>query len=177
MSTVHQGSRMRHATPEVMADIIRRAELAGATWGIPLFRAVSMGIVRMAMIPRGERLSLSVLDMAKYPQPLVVVVNGDGLDASGPEGFPQARRLIQWAAYTVLHGAAGKPEHYAVAVEAALHYRRLLFVECRGDHLQAWVDLKQRLAPKTHSLILQTPPGAPPHMGEMKPAQTETAVH
>nr|WP_314075037.1 hypothetical protein [uncultured Roseococcus sp.] len=168
---------MRTATPEVMADIIRRAELAGATWSIPLFRAVGMGIVRLAMIPRGERLSLSVLDMVKNPQPLVVLVNGDGLDAVGPDGFPQARRLIQWAAFTILHGAGGKPKHYITAVEAALLYRRLLLIECRGDHLQAWVDLKQQLAPRTFSLILQTPPGAPPHMGEMRPAQPGSVLH
>jgi hypothetical protein len=173
------GMRASYQTmrPEQVPDLIALAHRVGATWQLPLLRAAEMGLVRLIFAGPQQRFPLSLLDMQKHPQPAIVTLGGDGFNAIGPEGFPQALRLMRWAGYIMMHGAGGEPWHYAMAVEAALLWRRVLFVECRGDHLQAWIDLKQRIAPAAKGVVWQVPPGAPPHLGEMRPAQPGAVVH
>lgn len=167
----------QYLRPEKVPDLIAMAERVGATHQIPMFRAAQAGVVRLVMVGPNLGFPLSLLDMQKHPQPAIVVLGGDGFNAIGPEGFPRALRLMRWAGFIMLHGTGGQPEHYAIAVQSAVLYRRLLLVECRGDHLQAWIDLKNSYAPATPGLILKTPPGAPPHMGEMHPAQAGAVLH
>jgi hypothetical protein len=156
----------RDKIPEAIAFMHRH----GAGWHAPLLTAAGEGLIRFAMIPPTGRMAVSLLDMEKHRLPFIPVLNGDGYDAQGPDAFPQAIRLMRWARFMVLHGAGGQAFHYAMAVEAALIWQRVLFVECRGDHLQDWIDLKARIAPTTPGIIWKVPPGQPPHMGEMTPA-------
>jgi hypothetical protein len=158
--------------PEVLAKL----EQSGDIWHRPLFMAAAQKMLGLMCLTAGGRVPKRFLDPARRA-PLVITLDDDGWNCVGPTGFQQAARLMKWAGYVMLHGTGGKPEHYVIAVQSALLYRRLLLVECRGDNLPAWIDLKKRIAPKTPGLILSTPPGAPPHMGEMRPAQAGAVVH
>lgn len=152
-----------------MAEALRRFEQAGDTWHSPLIRAAMAGTLRFTILPPGARVPLSILDMQRDPRPLVVVVGGDAGGPATPDAFPQSRRLMRWAAFIMLHGAGGEPQHYAVAVEAASRVRRVLIVETTGAALPAWVALKAELARCTPGLGVMVPPGEPAHPREAPP--------
>lgn len=152
-----------------MAEAIRRFEQAGDTWHSPLLRAAMAGALRFTILPPGARVPLRILDMQRDPRPLVVVVGGDAGGPATPDAFPQARRLMRWAGFVMLHGAGGEAFHYAVAVQAAVLVRRVLIVETTGAALPAWVALKADVAPRTPTLGVKVRPGDA-HPREAPPA-------
>ena len=152
-----------------MAEAIRRFEQAGDTWHLPLLRAAMAGALRFTILPPGMRTPLRILDMQRDPRPLVVVLGGDAGGPATPDAFPQARRLMRWAAFVMLHGAGGQAWHYAVAVEAAAVLRRVLLIETTGAALPAWVALKTEVARSTPGLGVMVPPGEPAHPREAPP--------
>lgn len=155
----------RFDTRAQMAEAILRMEQAGAAWHVPLLRAAMAGDLRLAFVPPGSRLPLAMLDMRRHPRPLVVVLAGDGGTGgpAGPDAFPQARRLLLWARYALLHGAGGMAWHYTLAAEAAARFRRVVVAETTGAALPAWIELKAAVAPDTPSLAIAVPPGRPAH--------------
>ena len=157
-------------TPAQMAEYLRRMEQAGDTWHSPLIRAAMAGALRFVVVSHGARLPLSVLDLQRNPVPLVVIVGGDAGGPAAPDAFPQARRLMRWAGFILLHGTGGEAWHYAIAAEAAAQVRRVLIVETTGAALPAWVALKADVASRTPSLGLKVPPGMPAHPHEAPPA-------
>ncbi|MDB5414113.1 MAG: hypothetical protein JWR10_2448 [Rubritepida sp.] len=163
--------------PEKVPELIAKAHRIGAPWTVPMLRGAERGLVRLVMAGPGQSFPLSLLDMQKNPQPAIVVLGGDAFNAIGPEGFPRATRLLRWAGYSVLHGAGGEPWHYAMTVDAALLWRRVLLVECRGDHLQAWIDLKRQIAPSAPGLVFGVAEGKPAHLGEMRPPAAGTVFN
>jgi hypothetical protein len=75
----------------------------------------------------------------------VAILADDDHCASGPHGFPAARRLVRyWARAVMLHSAAGEPEHYRLALAGALHCRRLLLIETDTAHRDVWLALLLR---------------------------------
>lgn len=168
---------MERDAADLMPQLIAHATAQGRTYVLPMLQACLQGHVRLLFIAPGQGFPLSTLDRVKDPRPLIVILGGDGLNAQGPDGFPRAVRLLRWASRIMLHGTGGEPGHYQLAVQGALATGRCLLVESRGDHLPAWVELRAKVAPNTQTLILKTPPGAPPHLGEMRPAEPGETVH
>jgi hypothetical protein len=152
-----------------MAEALHRFEQAGDTWHAPLIRAAMAGTIRFAILAPGARVQLRILSMRHDPRPLVMVVGGDTGGPATPDAFPQARRLIRWARFVVLHGAGGEPGHYRSAVEAAQRLQRVLIVETTGAALPTWVALKREVAGETPGLIVMVAPGKPAHPREAPP--------
>lgn len=153
-----------------MAETIRRMEQAGAGWHVPLLRAAMAGDLRFCILQPGQRLPLSQLDMQRHPRPFAVILGGDAGGPAGPDAFPQARRLLRWAAGIVLHGAGGEARHYGAVAEAAMLLRRVALVETTTAALPQWLALKAEVAPATPALVVEVPPGKPAHPTMTAPA-------
>ncbi len=160
----------RIKTRAQMAEAVRRMEQAGAGWHVPLLRAVMAGDLRAAFVAPGSRVPLSLLDMTRHPRPLAVVLMGDGGGPAEPAAFPQARRLLRWARFIVLHGAGGDAWHYGLAAAAAARFRRVVIAETTSAALPAWFALKAEVAPATPGIGWTVPPGQPAHPINAAPA-------
>ncbi|MBX6747469.1 MAG: hypothetical protein IRY87_36020 [Acetobacteraceae bacterium] len=146
-----------------MAEVAVRLEQAGAGHHVPLIRAAMAGALRFAVISPGSALPLRLLDMARDSRPLAVILADDGDKPTGPDGFPQARRLLRWAASIFIHATGGQPIHYAAAAQVTMLVRRFLLIETNTAHEAEWCDLRRAVAPRTPGVVLTVPPGAPPH--------------
>jgi hypothetical protein len=139
--------------PEHCAHLIVAQEQIGEPAPIPLYRAVQDGLVTAVLHRRGARVEASTL----WPKrrPTVIVLGDDDYQSTGPCGWPQAVRLMRWAALIILHGSGGTPEHYGMAVVAAVVRRRVLFVETSAAQLAAWKLFIDKLAsPNTSALVI-----------------------
>lgn len=146
-----------------MAEVAVRLEQAGAGHHVPLIRAAMAGALRFAVISPGSALPLRLLDMARDSRPLAVILADDGDKPTGPDGFPQARRLLRWAAAILIHATGGEPIHYAAAAQATVLVRRFLLIETDTARQAAWCALRRAVAPRTPGAVLTVPPGALPH--------------
>ena len=146
-----------------MAEMVMRLQQAGAAHHVPMIRAAMAGTLRFAVIFPGSALPLRLLDMARERRPLAVILADDGDKPTGPDGFPQARRLLRWATSIFIHATGGQPIHYAVAAQATVLVRRVLLIETGIAHQDAWCDLRRAVAPRTPGVVLTVPPGAAPH--------------
>jgi hypothetical protein len=122
--------------PEHCARHIAAQAQAGEPAMIPLFRGVREGLISAVWNVRGTQVEPSVLDLKR--RPTVIVVGDDDYRSTGPSGWPQAARLMRWANALLLHGAAGEPEHYGLAVAAAVVRKRMLFVQTSSSRLAEW---------------------------------------
>jgi hypothetical protein len=148
---------------ERMAEAVVRLEQAGCGHIVPLVRAAMAGDLGFALVGPGQTLPPRLLDAARQRRPLAVVLGDDGAAPTGPAGFPQARRLLRWAAHVFVHATGGRPEHYAAAARITVAARRLLLVETCTAQQAAWSALARALAPRTPGTLLITRPGAPAH--------------
>lgn len=161
---------LRLKTRAQMADAIMRLTQAGQPHHVPLLRAAMAGDLRVCFVAAGQRMPLRLLDMVRDRRPLVVVLADDGLHPAGPAGYPQARRLMGWAASIVIHAAAGEAWHYAAVAEATRLCGRVLLVETCTAHQGAWVALKAAVAPRCAGLVLKVAEGKPAHPCMTAPA-------
>ncbi|MDI3307831.1 MAG: hypothetical protein QJR07_12085 [Acetobacteraceae bacterium] len=104
-----------------------------------------------------------LLDTARDRRPFAVILADDGDNPTGPDGFPQARRLMRWAASIFIHATGGQPIHYAAAAQATVLMRRFLLIETDTAHEAEWCALRRAVAPRTPCVVLTVPPGAAPH--------------
>ena len=116
-----------------VADVITRLHHA-APHVVPLLRAVAAG-VHVACVPRGVPFPR---ELAALEKPCIVVIGDDDGLATGPAGYPAAKRLGYWARRAMVHGAGGEAEHYELAVEAAALYGRVLIVETGSARISEW---------------------------------------
>ncbi|WP_158287545.1 hypothetical protein [Falsiroseomonas bella] len=153
-----------------IAELAAKLEQAGAGWHAPLLRAAMADALAVCFVMPGGRVPLWVLDPVKHPKPLVLILSGDDVEAAQAAEFPQAKRLVQWAARIMVHGAAGAPEHYALAAHAAMSARRLLIIETSSALLPEWVAFCKRHAARTPTLAVAVPGGGQ-HPCETRPAE------
>ncbi len=129
------GNTVEFTSRAAISQTIVRLEAAGEGFRIPLFRAANAGALAVATAVDGAPVLSRIL---KLPRPTVVILSDDHPAATGPDGWPQARRLLRWSNAVVVHAAGGRAEDYAVIAEAAIHFRRLLLIEIEFRHMQAW---------------------------------------
>jgi hypothetical protein len=152
---------MTAQAPDAVAEAIALLHRAGHTWHLPLLQAARQGLIALRFIRPGERVPVRALDPTALRLPAVAVLCGDDhSDRCRPSDFPQAARWLRWARAFMLHGTGGREEHYAEAVAAALHVRRVLVVDLPSRAVPEWLELARRVAPKAHGLMLLPPPGA-----------------
>ncbi|MCR0980633.1 hypothetical protein [Roseomonas populi] len=78
----------------------------------------------------------------RKPEWTVIALLGRG-SAEGPDAWPQAQRLIEWAAVIVLQDTA--TDHYGALVRPAGLYGRTLLIETSPEQIGEWEALLQRL--------------------------------
>ncbi|MFT8247252.1 hypothetical protein [Roseomonas sp. BN140053] len=130
--------------PAQLSAVIEKMRGGPIAFAVPLIAAALAGDLRVLVLSPGGRAPVRLLDHACPPT--VVVLGGDPgprVLTPGPEAFPQARRLLAWSAYTMLHASGGQEEHYSAVVEAARLVRRVLLVETATDQEDAWRELLQ----------------------------------
>jgi hypothetical protein len=124
--------------PAAISALMRRQEAAGFGFRNPLYRGALAGEYCIAEMLPGGRLAAPLL--WRDAPPTVIVVGDDNAGRSrGPEDFPQAGRVLAWAARLVLYAAGGKVEHYRATAEAARACGRVALVETSTTNEPAWM--------------------------------------
>lgn len=157
--------------PAAISALIAASTAAGEGFRAPLLRAAAAGELAIAAAVAGTPIPARIL---KQRHPTVLLLTDDCPSATGPVAWPQARKLVRWAARIVLHGTGGQPEHYSLIAAAAVRVGQVLVVECQQRHLSAWqqVVLLER---KSRSLLCIMPPPGGQH--PISPAEAGEAVH
>lgn len=72
--------------------------------------------------------------------PAIALVGDDPGDSIGlgPSAWLATRRLVEWAAFGIVHGAGGTVADYRGFVTLARHHRRLLLIECSSTRADEW---------------------------------------
>ena len=147
-------------------DALRRvaARIVEAGWpSAPLFVAAAES--RIALIHIHEpTLPWPAESIARVTRPAVVLVSGDpgwGEASYGPDQWRCARPLRRWAAAGILHGAAGRPEHYRNAVARAQQVGRLAFIETTSTLARAWDEFLSPLPMTGYLPVEGVHPAAP----------------
>lgn len=176
MRRLRPGVRIANGTVQVyereaVARVIALQDAAGEGFRAPLLRAAGASALVLATAVGGTRISARVL---KLQRPTVVLLADDQPAATGPDAWPQARRLARWARMVALHATGGQPEHYALFAQAAVLHERLLVVELEYCHLAAWRDLMLRERRPSEILCLVPTPGG---QHPVPPSQSGGTVH
>jgi hypothetical protein len=122
-----------------LADAIRAASAVGSHGTAMLLAELLKG--RIALLPCGATTSNALVKQfiaGTVGRPTVILAGfDDGFDL-GPDDWPAARRVRDWARWTLIHGAGFERWHYEAAVIAAQTLGRVLIIECSGATLPAW---------------------------------------
>ena len=148
---------------EEIGRVIARAELAGAGFYIPLLRRVMQGEMNLCW-PQRDTAMPPLYRLGKSGRPLVVIVGDDDYQPAGPDTWACAAKLRAWAAFAIIHGTGGRPEHYEMAANAAVEVRRLLLIETTSAAAQTWAGFLFERTPKLSVLGILPPDGAHPVM-------------
>ncbi len=134
------------ANPAELSRAISRLHTLGASFGVPLLRAVMADEIALAMLQPGQPPPLARLDAARRPA-ILVVGDDDDTTRLGPDGWPGVHRALRWSRAAMLHGTGGRPEHYEKALGGALLARRLVLVETSSALLDPWSEMAVRFLP------------------------------
>ena len=148
---------------EEISRVIAHAELAGAGFYIPLLRRVMQGEMNLCW-PQRDTVQPPFYRLGKSRLPLVIIIGDDDYQTTGPDGWACAAKLLTGAAFAIVHGTGGKPEHYAMAGEMATQVRRLLLIETSSEAAQTWAGFLFERTPRLSVLGILPPDGAHPVM-------------
>ncbi|KAF0138684.1 MAG: hypothetical protein FD153_1166, partial [Rhodospirillaceae bacterium] len=98
-------------------------------------------------------------------RPCVAIIGDDDERVSGPAGFAAAllQSFFQRPAGIIVHAAGAQEEHYALAVQNALHdtaeQRLSVMVETTSAFAEKWVNFSLLHAPTIKPLVIHPPLG------------------
>ena len=145
--------------PRSIAKAIEACASCGSDHHIPLFQAVGVG--RLALTALTDRLARpNLYALNKSRTPALILVGDDDYHTTGPLGWAATEQLTHWAKGALVHGTNGDRRSYAMAIEMAEHYGRLLLIETSSDAAEAWVDVLRLAGVPT---ILLRPGGGGSH--------------
>jgi hypothetical protein len=151
-------------TRDDLPRIIAMMQQAGAPQ-FPLLQAVYAGAVAYLPIYRTTTAHTVKEWIGQTKGPAVATIGDDDHAVKdGPGTWPVASRLLRWAQFVILHGAAGEPEHYQQAVVLANTFGRVLLIECASHNLEAWHTAAGGRAIAAHSLVIAPRSGPHPIM-------------
>ena len=154
----------------VANELIVRSVQIGEDFRIPPMRAARDGLLNLFMAHGGGAVSAKAL---KLKQPTMVILADDHPTATGPEAWPQARKLARWANLVALHATGGQPAHYDLFTSETIRHGRMLVVELDLRHLAAWLGLVRRERRPGQILCLTPLPGG---QHPISPTQAGEAV-
>ncbi len=149
-------------SPTAIAETIVRCEAAGEGFRTPLLRAAAAGRLAVATAIGGAQVHSRIL---KQRRPTVIVLADDHPDATGPDGWPQARKLLRWAHSAVFHAAGGRAADYEMISAATVTCGRMLLVEIEYRHMEAWMRLAARELPRLNLTCIEPEEGQHPIPG------------
>ncbi len=159
------GNTAEFTSRTAIAQTIVQLEAIGEGFRAPLFRAAAAGRLAVATAIGGTPVPARFL---KLSRPTVIVLADDHPGATGPDAWPQAKKLLRWAHSAVFHAASGDPAHYAMISAATVQCGRMLLVELEFRHMQAWMRLAARELPRLN--LLQIVPREGEHPIRSAPA-------
>ena len=128
---------------------------------VPILQALYHGRIAHLEVQRTGSTGLFKRWSGIVRQPaLALIGDDDHASPDGPGTWPIAARLFRWARFVLVHGGAGQPEHYALAVALAETYGRLLMVECSSANIKAWQDAAARWVVRAEVHTLRHAEGA-----------------
>jgi hypothetical protein len=141
---------------------IARLQAAGAGHRVPVLQALYRGQIAHLEMHRhsSARLFKQWAAMSRLPA-LVLLGDDDHATPDGPDTWPLAPRVLRWARFVVVHGGAGRPEHYEHVVALTAVHRRVVMIECSSASILAWQAAAERWAVGAQGLTMQPPPGFP----------------
>lgn len=108
----------------------------------PLMIAAAAGALDVILMG-DPRVPWPTRHLRQTKTPTIILVGDDPGCADG-QGGPMAwrctPRAAAWAAGAIIHGAGGRPEHYAEAVLGATLLKRVILIETTSAHALAWRD-------------------------------------
>ena len=122
-----------------LREIADRMTAAGAPQ-VPLYAAAAAGQIALIVIEAPDA-AWPAETIARVRRPTVVVLSGDpgwGQPTYGPGRWRCARKLRNWAAGAIVHGAAGERDHYLEAVALGTILGCLAFVETTSSLARTW---------------------------------------
>jgi hypothetical protein len=124
---------------------ISRFQLAGAGHRVPLLRALYEGRIAHLELQRSGSAGLFKRWAAMIRLPGMVLLGDDDHAVNdGPDAWPIARRVLRWARFVLIHGGAGAPEHYELAIQLTKQHGRLVLVESASTRISDWEDAASR---------------------------------
>ncbi len=141
---------------------IARLQAAGAGHRVPLLQAFYRGQIAHLEMHRHSSARLFKLwaAMSRLPA-LALLGDDDHATPDGPGTWLLAPRVLRWARFIVIHGGAGRPEHYEHVVALTAVHRRVLMIESSSANIPAWQAAAERWAVGAQGLTMQPPPGFP----------------
>jgi hypothetical protein len=149
-------------TRDDIPPAIARLQAAGAWHRVGLLQAVYHGLIDHTELHRGTSARYFKRWAAASCQPALALVGDDDHETpDGPDTWPLAPRVLRWARFILIHGGAGRPEHYEHAIALTGTFRRVLMVECSSRNIPAWQAAAERWAVGAQGLTMQPPSGFP----------------
>lgn len=149
-------------TRDDIPPAIARMQAAGAEHRVPLLQALYHGRIAHTELHRGTsaRYFKSWTAMVRLPA-LALLGDDDHTMPYGPATWLIAQRALRWARFILIHGGAGRPEHYEHAIELTGTFRRVAMIECSSANIEAWRRAAEQWAVSARGRIMQPPPGCP----------------
>ncbi len=141
---------------------IAKMQVAGAGHRVPLLQALYRGQIAHLEMHRASsaRLFKQWAAMSRLPA-LALLGDDDHSPLDGPDSWPIAPRVLRWARFVVIHGGAGRPEHYEHVLSLTAVHRRVVMVECSSANILAWQTAAEQWAVGARGLTLQPLSGCP----------------
>jgi len=149
-------------TRDDIPGAITRLQAAGAWHRVPLMQAAYHGRIDHTELHRGTSAQYFKRWAAASCHPaLALLGDDDHATPDGPATWSIAPRVLRWARFIVVHGGAGRPEHYEHVLALTAVHRRVVMVECSSRNISAWRAAAERWAVGAQGLTMQPPPGCP----------------
>ncbi len=134
---------------------ISQVQAGGAAHRAVLLRAIYRGLIAHTELQRETTASHVKRFIAAARAPALILVGDDDYASTGPDGWRQTTRLMQWARLVIVHAAGADVEQYEAFVTVARQIGRVLLVETDAAHAEAWTQAALAVrAPPAVQLIL-----------------------
>ncbi len=141
---------------------IAKMQAAGAGHRVPLLQSVYHGRIAHVELHRGTSARYFKLWAAMVRLPaLALLGDDDHAVPDDPDTWPLAPRVLRWARFVVVHGGAGRPEHYEHVLALTAVHQRVVMIESSSANVPAWQAAAERWAVGAQGLIMQPPLGCP----------------
>ena len=151
---------MRIERWDQLPGVIAKLQVAGAVHSAVLYSALYNGIICYLGTHEGTSARTIKTFCAAARGPQLISIGDDGDLPTGPDGWPQAKRLLKWARRVIVHAGPGRVEEYQDAVIETVLVGRVLLIETGTAHAEAWRVLAVAARPD-HSVHVLLPAHGP----------------